>query len=263
MNYPQDGNLLDDQTLAGFSSFGRKSNLKKEPLTSPTRLVKSLKAPQTQGYPAPVPDPVKFYAPPPPPPPPSPPATLYNAPPPPPPPSPPPTLYNAPEVPKPTEPPSLYLPPPIFAQPTEPTLSQYIPPAPSAPVLEIEVPETPAPMMMQMDASYNFNFDSDDSFREEESDPSGNIRGKYRYVNADGNTIEVIYSAGAEKGFVIENEQELLSSVAKATKDAANKTKKRMRVVKKPRTKPQPLPTPATLYSAPPLPRYGFKGLLL
>ena len=253
MDCPQDGNLLDDQTLAGFSSFGRKSNLKKEPLTSPTRLVKSLKAPQTQGYPAPVPDPVKFYAPPPPPPPPatlynapppppSPPATLYNAPPPPPPPSPPPTLYNAPEAPKPTEPPSLYL-----------------PPAPSAPVHEIEVPATPAPMMMQMDASYNFNFDSDDSFREEESDPSGNIRGKYRYVNADGNTIEVIYSAGAEKGFVIENEQELLSSVAKATKDAANKTKKRMRVVKKPRTKPQPLPTPATLYSAPPLPRYCFK----
>ena len=253
MDCPLDGNLLDDQTLAGFSSFGRKSNLKKEPLTSPTRLVKSLKAPQTQGYPAPVPDPVKFYAPPPPPPPPatlynapppppSPPATLYNAPPPPPPPSPPPTLYNAPEAPKPTEPPSLYL-----------------PPAPSAPVHEIEVPATPAPMMMQMDASYNFNFDSDDSFREEESDPSGNIRGKYRYVNADGNTIEVIYSAGAEKGFVIENEQELLSSVAKATKDAANKTKKRMRVVKKPRTKPQPLPTPATLYSAPPLPRYCFK----
>jgi len=77
-----------------------------------------------------------------------------------------------------------------------------------------------------MDASYNFNFDNDDSFREEESDVNGNVKGKYRYVNSDGNTIEVVYSAGADTGFVIENEQELLSSVARATKDGAEKAKK-------------------------------------
>ena len=54
---PQDGNLLDGQISAGFSAFGRrKSKLreshrrqqrKKEPLTSPTRLVQSLIPPQT------------------------------------------------------------------------------------------------------------------------------------------------------------------------------------------------------------------------
>ena len=78
----------------------------------------------------------------------------------------------------------------------------------------------------------------------------------FRYVNSDGNTIEVVYSAGADTGFVIENEQELLSSVARATKDGAEKAKKRMKVVKRRRKKPEPepLPTPSSLYGAPPAP---------
>ena len=49
------------------------------------------------------------------------------------------------------------------------------------------------------------------------------ILGKYSYVNAEGNTIEVKYSAGADIGFVVENEQELKGSVEKATNEAAKK----------------------------------------
>ena len=152
---PQDGNLLDGQISAGFSSFGRrKSKLqrkphrrqqrKKEPLTSPTRLVQSLIPPQTHrtqggrntqnsapatsdGYPAPVADPVKFYAP-----------------------APPATLYNAPAAPEPIEPVSSYLPPaPAAPEPIEP-VSSYLPPAPSAPPVEppqelYGAPEAPLP----------------------------------------------------------------------------------------------------------------------
>ena len=65
---------------------------------------------------------------------------------------------------------------------------------------------------------------------------SGNIRGKYRFVNSDGNTIEVKYSAGADKGFVIENQHELTNSVSKAT-FASNNITKRKRKVKKLRRK--------------------------
>lgn len=65
---------------------------------------------------------------------------------------------------------------------------------------------------------------------------TGNIRGKYRFINADGNTIEVKYSAGADTGFVIENENELTRALTKATNDAAEgqrQSKRRVRVVKK------------------------------
>ena len=238
---PQDGNLLNEDVLASFSSFGQKNGgNSKQPLTAPTRLVKSLIPPQqksqNKGYPAPAKNPVKFYAPPPT----AAPTSLYNAPP----------LEPAPE---PSQPPSSYL-PPQNAAPAEPPASQYLPSYDSS-YNDGQSQATQAPSMMQMDASYNFNFDEDSSYREEESDANGNIRGKYRYVNADGNTIEVIYSAGADKGFVIENEQELLSSVAKATKDAAEKSKKRMKVVKRPKNKKaqhEALPTPSTLYGAPP-----------
>ena len=143
---------MDGQISAGFSSFGRRTSKltkprrqrKKEPLTSPTRLVQSLIPPQTHrtqggrntqnsapatsdGYPAPVADPVKFYAP-----------------------APPATLYNAPAAPEPIEPVSSYLPPaPSAPEPIEP-VSSYLPPAPSAPPVEppqelYGAPEAPLP----------------------------------------------------------------------------------------------------------------------
>ena len=65
---------------------------------------------------------------------------------------------------------------------------------------------------------YSFGFNEKDSLRQESADRSGSVKGRYSYTNQDGNKIEVKYSAGAEKGFVIENEAELAESVAKATK---------------------------------------------
>ena len=141
---PQDGNLLDGQISAGFSSFGKRTSKltkprrrqrKKEPLTSPTRLVQSLIPPQTHrtqggrntqnsapttsaGYPAPIADPVKFYAP-----------------------APPATLYNAPAAPEPIEPVSSYLPPAPSAPPVEPPQELYG--APEAPLPDYEAGECP------------------------------------------------------------------------------------------------------------------------
>ena len=75
-----------------------------------------------------------------------------------------------------------------------------------------------------MDRSYSFDFNEDNLLREESADPSGNVQGRYSYTNRDGNEIEVRYSAGAEKGFVIENEVELAKAVAKATNEASTTT---------------------------------------
>ena len=75
--------------------------------------------------------------------------------------------------------------------------------------------DTNQPMMMF--TPYSFAFDEPDLSREESSDNLGNVKGSYAYVNGDGNRIEVKYSAGAEKGFVVENEEELKNSVHKAT----------------------------------------------
>ena len=43
-----------------------------------------------------------------------------------------------------------------------------------------------------------------------------NSIGKYGYTNELGNTIIVKYSAGADKGFVIENEDEIEQALAEA-----------------------------------------------
>ncbi|TRY78323.1 hypothetical protein TCAL_15358, partial [Tigriopus californicus] len=68
---------------------------------------------------------------------------------------------------------------------------------------------------------YSFNYQGDESSRFEESDASGAVRGQYNYINAEGNTILVQYSASPDTGFVIENEQELSQALEKATKDGA------------------------------------------
>merc|ERR1719162_521491 len=118
----------------------------------------------------------------------------------------------------------------------------------TAPVEVIEVNEPFVDPLHEenSDRSYQFSYGSeqDDSLRQEESDADGNIKGKYSYVNAEGNTILVKYSAGPDQGFVVENEQELKGSVEKATNEAAKKVKRRrMKVVKRPRIKAEPLPS--------------------
>jgi len=122
---------------------------------------------------------------------------------------------------------------------------EIIPTAPDE-VIEVNEPFVDPLHEENSDRSYQFSYGSeqDDSLRQEESDADGNIKGKYSYVNAEGNTILVKYSAGPNQGFVVENEQELKGSVQKATSEAAKKVKRRrMKVVKRPRIKPEPLPS--------------------
>jgi hypothetical protein len=56
---------------------------------------------------------------------------------------------------------------------------------------------------LSSDGSYSFSFNAGDHAREESSDHQGNIRGKYSFTSKDdGKTREVVYEAGAEKGFI-------------------------------------------------------------
>lgn len=53
------------------------------------------------------------------------------------------------------------------------------------------------------DGSYSFSFNAGDHSREESSDAQGNTRGRYSFTSKDdGNTREVVYEAGADKGFI-------------------------------------------------------------
>merc|ERR1711892_683014 len=78
----------------------------------------------------------------------------------------------------------------------------------------------PAEMMM-MDPSYSFAYSGEESEREEDADSNGVVTGQYSYTNAEGNVISVRYKAGADIGFVVENEEELSAAVRKATDDGA------------------------------------------
>merc|ERR1712106_379250 len=74
---------------------------------------------------------------------------------------------------------------------------------------------------MFMDKSYNFAYSGEKARRQEEANPTGIIHGQYSYVNAEGNEIVVKYKAGADIGFVIENQEELNAAVRKATDDGS------------------------------------------
>jgi len=53
------------------------------------------------------------------------------------------------------------------------------------------------------DGSYSFSYNAGDHAREESSDAQGNVRGKFSFTaKDDGKPREVVYEAGAEKGFV-------------------------------------------------------------
>lgn len=53
------------------------------------------------------------------------------------------------------------------------------------------------------DGSYSFSFNAGDHSREESSDAQGNTRGRYSFTSKDdGKTREVVYEAGAGKGFI-------------------------------------------------------------
>merc|ERR1719476_255675 len=73
-----------------------------------------------------------------------------------------------------------------------------------------------------MNPNYNFAYTNDDSSRTEDANPdTGIITGQYSYTNPQGNEIEVKYRAGADIGFVIENQEDLNAVILKATEDGA------------------------------------------
>merc|ERR1712168_1563352 len=115
----------------------------------------------------------------------------------------------------------------LYGAPTEEPDTLYGAPAP-LPSYESEVVAAPsvvsakaAPAGMVMDKSYNFGYAEGESEREENADVNGEVQGQYSYTNAEGNVISVRYKAGADIGFVVENEEELSAAVRKATDDGA------------------------------------------
>merc|ERR1712158_306554 len=93
-------------------------------------------------------------------------------------------------------------------------------PLPSYEEEELVAARQAAPMMM-MDPSYNFAYTGDAGNREEASDSQGVVTGSYSYLSPEGAEILVRYTAGADTGFVIENSEELATSVREATNAGA------------------------------------------
>merc|ERR1712165_445138 len=72
---------------------------------------------------------------------------------------------------------------------------------------------------MMMDPSYYFQYKSADSERIEDADSSGSVVGSYSYLSPGGEEIIVRYKAGADTGFVIENQEELNSALLRAASE--------------------------------------------
>merc|ERR1712212_1336158 len=72
---------------------------------------------------------------------------------------------------------------------------------------------------MMMDPSYYFQYKSVDSERTEDADSNGAVVGSYSYLSPGGQEIVVRYKAGADTGFVIENQEELNSALLRAASE--------------------------------------------
>merc|ERR1719430_1370717 len=72
---------------------------------------------------------------------------------------------------------------------------------------------------MMMDPSYYFQYKSADSERTEDADSTGAVVGSYSYLSPGGQEIVVRYKAGADTGFVIENQEELNSALLRAASE--------------------------------------------
>merc|ERR1712106_732462 len=127
----------------------------------------------------------------------------------------------------------------------------------------------PAGMMM-MDSSYSFAYSGEESEREEDADSNGVVTGQYSYTNTEGNVISVRYKAGANIGFVVENEEELSAAVRKATDDGAVVAAARKAETiqqsgseisssyDQPQADPLPIAATDAFYGAPPAPEADF-----
>jgi hypothetical protein len=75
--------------------------------------------------------------------------------------------------------------------------------APTSPTSGVGYSQSPASSpSTALDGSYHFSYNAGDHSRQESSDNRGNVRGKYSFTTKDdGKTREVVYEAGAERGF--------------------------------------------------------------
>merc|ERR1712066_1180290 len=121
---------------------------------------------------------------------------------------------------------------------------------------------------MMMDPSYYFQYKSADSERVEDADSNGAVVGSYSYLSPGGQEIVVRYKAGADTGFVIENQEELNSALLRAASEPFEAAEEVVEQASEPREHvftlegddEDVLPTPLSgspaplesLYSAPP-----------
>merc|ERR1712088_1297604 len=121
---------------------------------------------------------------------------------------------------------------------------------------------------MMIDQSYYFQYKSADSERVEDADSNGAVVGSYSYLSPGGQEIVVRYKAGADTGFVIENQEELNSALLRAASEPFEAAEEVVEQASEPREHvftlegddEDVLPTPLSgspaplesLYSAPP-----------
>merc|ERR1711983_424000 len=91
--------------------------------------------------------------------------------------------------------------------------------------------------------------------REENADVNGEVQGQYSYTNAEGNVISVRYKAGADIGFVVENEEELSAAARRAEASQQSEVSSSNT---QPHADPLPLAAPDTLYGAPAAPEADY-----
>merc|ERR1711971_435273 len=140
----------------------------------------------------------------------------------------------------------------LYGAPAEqlPTYSEELPSYVEIPQDESSSAEVEATTTgMMMDPSYYFQYKSADSERTEDADSNGDVVGSYSYLSPGGQEIVVRYKAGADTGFVIENQDELNSVLLRAASEPFEAAEEVL---------PTPLsgspPPLESLYSAPPPP---------
>merc|ERR1712183_1098305 len=110
----------------------------------------------------------------------------------------------------------------LYGAPAEelPTYSEELPSYVELPRDESASEEVEATTTgMMMDPSYYFQYKSADSERTEDADSNGAVVGSYSYLSPGGQEIVVRYKAGADTGFVIENQEDLNSALLRAASE--------------------------------------------
>merc|ERR1712088_720329 len=107
----------------------------------------------------------------------------------------------------------------LYGAPAEelPSYAEELPSYEELPQADEVVEATTTGMMM--DPSYYFQYKSADSSRIEDADSSGSVIGSYSHLSPGGGEILVRYKAGADTGFVIENQEELNAALLRAASE--------------------------------------------